>query len=156
MLGSGHAYRHLTEQKVTGDFQIERIMKKLLEHFTENPKKLLLIDSVGALMSAFSLFVIVRQFNEYFGMPQHILTYLSVIAVSFSIYSAACYFLLKERLKPYIRIIGIANIVYCASTLALLITFHSLLTVLGIAYFSIEILIICGLSYVELNVAAKI
>ena len=130
-------------------------MKKLIKYFSEKQKTLFLIDSIGAFMTAFSLFVIVRQFNEYFGMPKNELTYLSVIAVFFCIYSAACFLFLKGGLKPFIRLIGIANLIYCALTIGLLIKYNPLLTILGTTYFLIEIVIICGLSYVELNVAKK-
>ncbi len=87
-------------------------------------------------------------------MPEQELTYLSVIAVCFSIYSAACFLFLKGGLRPFIRFIGIANLIYCALTFGLLIKYHSLLTIFGTIYFLIEIVIICGLSYVELKVAA--
>jgi hypothetical protein len=130
-------------------------MKKLIKHFTEKQKTLFLIDSIGAFMTAFSLFVIVRQFNEYFGMPKKELTYLSEIAVCLCIYSAACFLFLKGGLTPFIRFIGIANLIYCALTLGLLIKYYPLLTILGTTYFLIEIVIISGLSYVELNVAAR-
>ncbi len=106
-------------------------------------------------MTAFSLFVIVRQFNEYFGMPKKELTYLSVIAVLFCIYSAACFLFLKGGLNPFLRLIGIANLIYCALTIGLLIKCYPLLTIIGTTYFLIEIVIICGLSYVELNVATR-
>lgn len=130
-------------------------MKKLVKYFTEKQKTLLLIDSMGAFMTAFFLFVIMRQFNEHFGMPKKELTYLSVIAVCFCIYSAACFIFLKGGLTPFIRFIGIANLIYCALTIGLLMKYYSLLTVIGVTYFLIEIVIICGLSYVELNVATR-
>lgn len=147
--------KHLTEQTIIINFQVNRIMKKLIKHFTEKQKTLFLIDSIGAFMTVFFLFVIMLQFNEYFGMPKKELTYLSVIAVCFCIYSAACFLFLKGGLTPFIRFIGIANLIYCALTIGLLIKYHSLLTIIGITCFLIEIVIICGLSYVELNVAAK-
>lgn len=131
------------------------MMKKLISYFTEKQKTLFLIDSIGALMTAFSLFVIVRQFNEYFGMPKNELTYLSVLAVCLCIYSATCFVFVKTGIKPFIRFIGIANLIYCAWTSLLLIKYYSLLTIFGLSYFLIEIVIICTLSYVELNVAAR-
>jgi hypothetical protein len=137
------------------NFQVNRIMKKLIKHFTEKQKTLFLIDSTGAFMTAFFLFVIVRQFDEYFGMPKKELTYLSVTAVCFCIYSAACFLFLKGGFTPFIRFIGIANLIYCALTIGLLIKYYSLLTIIGTIYFLIEIVIICGLSYVELNVATR-
>ncbi|MDH4472755.1 MAG: hypothetical protein QE487_09105 [Fluviicola sp.] len=130
-------------------------MKKLINYFSEKQKTLFLIDSIGAFMTAFSLFVIVRQFNAYVGIPKNELTLLSVIAVCFSTYSAACFLFLKRGLTPFIKFIGIANLIYCALTIGLLMKYSHSLTILGTTYFLIEIVIILGLSYVELRVATR-
>ena len=135
---------------------MNRIINKLINHLIEKPKTLFLIDSLGAIVTGFILFVIMRQLNEYIGMPKIVLTYLSFIAIFFCIYSTACFLFLKERWTPFIRLIGIANLLYCALTIGLLIKYYSLMTIIGIIYFLIEIVIICGLSYVELNVATEI
>jgi hypothetical protein len=155
MLGNGLAAKHLTEQIIVTNFQVNRIIKKLIKYFTEKQKSLFLIDSIGAFTTAFFLFVIVRQFKVHFGMPEKELTYLSVIAVFYCIYSAACFIFLKGGLTPFIRFIGIANLIYCALTIGLLIKYYPLLTIIGTTYFLIEIVIICGLGYVELNVAPR-
>ena len=135
---------------------MNRIINKLINHLIEKPKTLFFIDSLGAILTVFILFVIMRQLNEYIGMPIIVLTYLSIIAICFCIYSTACFLFLKERWTPFIRLIGVANLLYCALTIGLLIKHYSLLTIIGIIYFLIEIVIICGLSYVELNVATEI
>jgi hypothetical protein len=136
-------------------FLTHRIMNKLINLFAEKQKTLFLIDSIGAFLTAFFLFVIRVQFNEYFGMPETVLTYLSVIAICFCIYSAACFLFLKEHLSIFIRLIGIANLLYCALTIGLLFRHNPSLTILGTIYFIIEIVIICILSYIELKVAAR-
>jgi hypothetical protein len=130
-------------------------LKKLIDHFTERQRTLFLIDSLEAMMSAFFLFVIMRRFNAYFGMPKTVLTYLSVIAICFCIYSTACFLFLKGSWSPFIRLIGIANLLYCALTIGILIKYYPVLTTIGAIYFLIEIVIICGLSYIELNVAKE-
>jgi len=118
-----------------------------------HPKKLFLIDSLGALLTAFLLFVVVRNFNEYFGLPKIILTYLSAIALLLSIYSISCFCFIKSNWKDNIRIIAYANILYCVLISILLLRYHSTLTVFGLTYFLIEIAIICGLAYMELKAA---
>ena len=107
-------------------------------------------------MTAFFLFIIMRQLNQYFGMPKTVLTNLSVIASLFCIYSTTCFLFLKGRWTLFIRIIGVANLLYCVLTIGLVIKYYSLLTIIGTIYFLIEIVIICGLSYVELKVATEI
>jgi hypothetical protein len=128
-------------------------MKKFLKYFNEKPKTLFLIDSVGALMTALSLIVIVREFIEYFGMSKNEVNYLSLLAFCFCMYSAICYMFLKSNFSPFIRFIGIANSSYCALIIGLMIRYKSSITVIGIIYFLVEIIIICCLSYVELKVA---
>ena len=135
---------------------MNRIINNLINHLAEKQKRLFLIDSLGAILTAFFLFVIMRQFNGYFGMPKTVLTYLSLIAICFCIYSTTCFLFLKGRWTPFIRLIGIANLLYCALTIGLLIKYYSLLTIIGITYFLIEIIIIYVLSYVELRVATEI
>ncbi len=135
---------------------MNKVKDQLINYLIEKQRTLFLIDSLGALLTAFSLFVIVRQFNEYFGIPITILTYLSVIAICFCIYSTACFLFLNRRWTPFIRVIGIANLLYCALIMGLLIKYYPLQTIIGTVYFLIEIVIICGLAYIELNVATEI
>lgn len=134
---------------------MNRILKKLIIYFSEKQKTLFLIDSIGAFITAFFLFVIVRPLNEYFGMPIKELTYLSVIAVIFCVYSATCFLFIKDSFTAFIKFIGIANLMYCALTIGLMIKYYPLLTIIGTAYFLAEIVIICGLSYVELTVSKR-
>lgn len=114
---------------------------------------LFLVDSIGAFMTAFSLFFVMRHFDEYFKMPEIELTYLSAIALSYSIYSGGCYLFLQRGLMSFMKFIGFANLVYCALTLGLLIKYYTLLTKIDVTYFTTEIAIVCALGYLELSVA---
>lgn len=135
---------------------MNKIINKLINHFLEKPKTLFLVDGVGAILTAFVLFVIMRQLNEYFGMHKTVLTCLSVIACFFCIYSATCFLFLKSRWTLFINIIGISNLLYCFLTMGLLIKYHALLTTIGVIYFIAEIAIICALGYIEIKVAKEI
>ena len=132
------------------------MMNKLINRLADNPKTVFIIDSLGALLTAFFLFVIIRSFNEYFGMPKTALYYLSIIAVCFCLYSAVCFFFLKKRVALFIRIIGFLNLLYCLITTLLIIKYYPQLTMIGGLYFLFEILIISVLVYIELNVATEI
>jgi hypothetical protein len=131
-------------------------LSKIIKQLSSNPQKLFLIDSIGALTTASLLFVVLRNFNEYFGMPERILTYLSVIAVGFCIYSTTCFFIHKANWTPLIQGISIANLIYCVLTIGLVIFYAPQLTIIGVVYFIGEVVIICGLVYIELNVATEI
>lgn len=132
------------------------MIEKIINQLAANPKRLFLIDSIGALITTILLSVVVKQFNEYIGMPATTLTYLSIVAGCFCVYSASCFFFLKHRWTPFIQGIGIANLLYCFFTIVLMIRNYPLLTVLGITYFVGEIAIILGLIYIEFQAATAI
>lgn len=130
--------------------------KNIINRLTFKPRILFLIDGLGALLTAFFLFVVLDHFNKYVGMPTTILNSLSLIAICFCIYSIACFFFLKRHWKPFIIGIGIANLLYSILTIGILITHFSILTIIGISYFLVEIVFICGLVYIEFNIAKAI
>lgn len=132
------------------------IVRNTINHLTKKPKTLFLIDSLGAMLTAFLLLVVVRNFNEYFEMPKTILTYLSAIAACFSIFSTSCFLLVQQNWISFIRGISCANLLYCILIMIFLIIYRHQLTIIGIIYFAVEIIIISGLVYIELNVATEI
>ncbi|MGC4233772.1 MAG: hypothetical protein QM594_12415 [Niabella sp.] len=132
------------------------MVSKAINYLVSKPKMLFLIDSLGAMLTAFLLFAVLRNFNEYFGMPVVILTYLSVIAMLFCVYSATCFFFLKKDWPLFIRAIGYANLLYCILTAGLLMRHYSILTVPGITYFVVEIVVVCLLVYIEFKVATAL
>ena len=72
------------------------LFNKFINYLTDRPKNLFIIDSFGAILTAFFLFVIIRQFNFFFGLPKKEITYLSLIAFCYSIYSTSCLLFLKN------------------------------------------------------------
>ncbi len=131
-------------------------IKNVINYFAKVPRKLFMVDGLGAALTTFSLYIIGRNFNFYFGMPKYILTYLSLIALVICIFSTTCFFLLKRNWTPFIRVISIANLIYCVLTLVFLFIYFNELTKLGLTYFFVEIVIIIALVYVELNVATAL
>lgn len=132
------------------------MVKNSIHQLITAPKRLFLVDSLGAALTAFLLFIILKNFNQYIGMPEHVLIFLAALAVCFCLYSATCFFLLKGNWQPFIRIIAGANILYCILTLIFLMTYAPLLTTIGMGYFLMEIAIVCGLVYIELTIAKRI
>jgi hypothetical protein len=128
-------------------------IKSAIDYFSRNPRTLFLLDGLGAVLTTFSLFFVLRNYYDYFGIPANILTYLSVIGLVYCAYSMACYCLLKDYWTPYLRIIGISNFLYCILTTMLLYAYYKGLTRIGLTYFLAEILIIMLLVYIELRVA---
>ena len=127
-------------------------MQKVINKLTLNPKRLFLFDGLGALLTAFFLFVILRSFNGYFGMPKTTLNFLSIIALAFSVYSFCCFFLISNNWHPFLKAISIANLLYCCLTVGLVIYHYPLMTTLGVTYFLIEIVMVCVLVFFEIKV----
>lgn len=130
-------------------------MNDIIRRLTLKPRTLFLIDGIGAFATAFFLFAILRTFNEYFGMPQITLTYLSIIAVVFCFYSITCFFVLSDNWQPYLKTISFANLIYCCLTMGLVLYYYQNLSILGITYFLAEITIVCALVFVELKILSK-
>jgi hypothetical protein len=126
-------------------------MNRFIRSLTLRPKTIFIVDGFGALVTAFLIFAILRTFNDYIGMPQATLTYLSLIAVIFCLYSTTCFFLLKDNWRPFLRVIIIANLLYCFLTVGLAISYHQSITAIGTTYFLTEIIVVSGLVFVELK-----
>ena len=122
------------------------------EGLTKYPKRIFLIDSLGALLTAFLLFVVLKSYEEYFGMPKNMLNYLSAIALVYFLYSFSCYILTIKHWAKFLRIIIGANLFYVLLTLSLIIYYLEQLTILGITYFALEIIVIIALVSIEIQI----
>ncbi|TAE28111.1 MAG: hypothetical protein EAZ91_15025 [Cytophagales bacterium] len=121
----------------------------------KNPKRLFLIDSLGAMLTLFGLIGILLPLKKWFGMPRQTLLLLAVIALGLAIYSGCCLLFVKRNWRPFLKIVSVANLLYCALTAGMVITHYAQLTALGVAYFVAEIGIVCGLVYVEYQTIAQ-
>lgn len=119
-------------------------------------KKLFLIDSIGALLSAFLLGMVLANFENAFGIPKNVFYSLSAIACLFLLYSSTCFLFLKENWKPYLTIIAIGNLFYCCLTIGMLLYFYRTVTVLAWIYFIGEVTIIVALATLELKTASAL
>ena len=84
-------------------------------------------------------------------MPRKVLYVLSVMACIYAIYSIYCYYFIEHPWRPFLKIIGIANLLYCMLTIGLLIAYHQSITILGFIYFLLEISVIGCLVIIELK-----
>jgi len=132
------------------------IFRNVIDRLAKEPRKLFLIDCLGAFLTAFLLFAVLRAYHEFVGVAIGTLTLLAGIAAVFCIYSACCFLFLKGNWGPFIQAISIANLLYCIVTLGLVFIPGSEISLAGKIYFLGEILVVCGLVYVELAVAKAI
>ena len=106
-------------------------------------------------MSALLLGVVATSLADSFGMPSSVLYLLASVAVMFAVYSFSCYFFVVSDQSFYLRIIAIANLVYCLLTVGIVVYFYPQLTGVGLIYFGLEIMIIIGLVMMELKACSK-
>ncbi len=130
-------------------------IQQILDKIIPNPKKLFLIDSLGAFLTAFFLGVLLVELEEIFGMPKQVLYYLSLIAICFGMYSILCHFFLKKNWSPYLKIIIIVNLMYGCVTVGLVGYFYQRLTILGLTYFTLEIMVMITLIVIEVLILYK-
>lgn len=129
-------------------------MLKTIHQLVVNPRKLLLIDGLGALFTAIMLFII-SMLQPYFGLPTQALNYLCGIAIVFSLYSLGSYAMVKNNYKPWLAVIAVANSLYCILTLVIIIIHFKTTTPLAVIYFLGETSIIALLVYIELKFATS-
>ncbi len=137
-------------------------IKSIVEQLKANPKVIFLIDGIGAFITFLSLFGIGFWVHHYFGMPQNVLYSLGFVVVFYGVYSFSCYFFLFAKIgkavkkwQSFLKVIIVANSLYCVIMSFLLIYFYQSLTVLGFTYFSLEISIITVLVILEMKMAFK-
>lgn len=116
-------------------------------------QKLLLLDSIGAILSALFL-VVIKEFEPIFGITCEIIVLLLPFPLLFSIYSFVAYFYSKNQWPLFLKGIAVGNLIYCFVTLYSIIVFFKKLTALGISYFLIEIIIIVSLAIYELKISS--
>ncbi len=117
-------------------------------------RQILLIDSLGALLSAISL-LIIPQFEDSLGIPKSLAFNLAILPIIFFIFSFLSYKFGGQKWQLLLKTIAIANLFYCGLTLYIILTNVETLKSMGIAYFTIEILIILVLAIIELKIATK-
>ena len=125
----------------------------LIQSFIADPRKIFLVDGLGALLSAFFLGVVLVQFEDSIGVSKDLLIYLSLAAVVMAVYSLSCYFGFPNKWRLFLKAIAIVNLLYCCVTVGLILLDSETLSILGYLYFIIEILIVVSLVFVELKVA---
>jgi len=118
-------------------------------------KKLFLVDSFGALLSAVLLAGVLAQFEQFIGLPSWILYLLAAIAMIFAAFSLFCFLRVDSNWQSYLHTIAILNISYSGLTIVFLISNWITLTVYGLLYFSIELSLVLLLAYTELKTAIK-
>lgn len=121
----------------------------LFQQLSAYPRRIFLIDGVGAVLTAFLLCVVLASFQSFFGMPVRVLYVLGAVAVVFAAYSFSCYCWLKRNHRSFLAAIIIANLLYAVLSLGLVIYYFPQLSSWGLLYFAGEIIVILVLVSIE-------
>jgi len=122
-----------------------------------NPRKVILIDAFGALLSAFILGVLGLRFQSLFGIPQSALYILAALPCLFFLFDLFCYLKRERRyIRLGLRVIGIANLTYCCLSVIMLIYHWESLTANAFVYMTLELFIVSVLALLELEISKSV
>lgn len=130
------------------DYSIGRLTMKISTYFSD-PKRIFLLDGLGAFVSAIILISIYLVFNTYFGMPTWVFGFQAGIATFFAVFSLSCFLFLKSDWKVFLKTICFLNASYCCLTIIFQLVYIDQLTVFDVLFFTTEIGVISLLVYLE-------
>ncbi len=87
-----------------------------------NPRKIFLIDAIGALVSALLLFLVVGRVQPSFGISYDTIFSLAIIACNYFFFSLYSYLFLYKKPFRYLKMIALLNGLY--SVLILVLFYH--------------------------------
>jgi len=121
--------------------------------FTNNPRKLLLFDAAGALLSAFLLGFVLVKFESFFGIPKNTLFLLATIPIFFALFDLSSFVTNILPIKTYLKSIALFNIGYCFLSYGFAIYNADVITLLGWVYIFSEVLIVLVLARLEFKLS---
>ncbi|EZH74105.1 hypothetical protein ATO12_14620 [Aquimarina atlantica] len=132
------------------------VFQQIIDKMTLHPKRLFLIDGLGALLSAFLLGVVLVKLENIFGIPATALYILAFLPCIFAIYDFYCYLSVKKNQRYFLTAIALMNLIYCFISIGIALQHLQKITVFGWGYILIEILILIALITIELKTASKL
>lgn len=130
-------------------------MQSPLKTLIANPRKLFLVDAIGALVSVLFLGVVLVYLEDKIGMTKNVLYILASLPIFFASYSFSCYLFLNNNWSPFIKGIAIMNFLYSLLTIGILFFYDHNLTVLGWTYFVVELIILFVLIRIEFKASMQ-
>lgn len=120
--------------------------------FNLTPKRMFLIDGIGALLTASFLALILPHFQEQIGIPTDTLILMGAAGALYSIYSLSCFYFLRQDYAIWLKIIILANLLYCVASAGIVTVYVEQITLLGFVYFALEVCVILAVVALELFV----
>ena len=130
------------------------ILYKVISQWS--PRQVFLADAFGALLTTLTLSLILVQVKSHLGIDATTLYTLASFAAILFLYSSTVFVVKPLNWLPFLRIIALANMVYCPITFALLWEIHEELTTLAYVYFVGEAMLIMSIALAEWEYANNI
>ena len=128
----------------------------MIKSFITNPKKLFLMDALGAMISAVLLGIVLVKLEDVFGIPRKTLYFLAGLPILFTVYDLICLTKDKSNVGPFLKVIGIVNIVYCCISIGTTVYHFKTITIFGYLYIIIEVIITFSLALFEYKIGNKV
>ncbi len=121
-----------------------------------SPRQVFLLDGLGGVLTATLLGLILPLFHEHLGLGPRTLRWLGLAGLGYAAFSLSTFWRSPRRVAPYLRVIVVANLVYCAVIIAVLSARRADVTVLGFGYFAVEVVVILALVGLEVGVLRRL
>ena len=123
--------------------------------YTLSARQWLMIDAVGAAVSAFLLYVVLPSWQPQHGIPLPALKLLARIPVCFVAIDLYGIFIRREHHATALRFIAVCNLLYCLMSLGVALYYGQHVRIWGWAYLLGEVAVVYLLARWEFRVAAK-
>ncbi|WP_026947112.1 hypothetical protein [Algoriphagus marincola] len=114
-----------------------------------SPRTMFFVDSMGAILTATTIGIVLPYFNDYLGVEIGHLHFLAIYVLVLFAYSFSVFLIKPTKWVILLKIIALANFSYCVITLKLVYQHFEDLTMLAVIYFIVESLLIMGIAVVE-------
>jgi hypothetical protein len=93
--------------------------------------------------------------ENFFGLSKSATVVLSIPITTLLIFSMSCFLLKPQNWKFYMKFVILGNLAYCLFTTTVIILKFKQLTLWGVSYFLLEILVILFIAGVEIMTLRK-
>ncbi|WP_109852260.1 hypothetical protein [Aquimarina sp. AU58] len=132
------------------------VFRQVINKMVVHPKRLFLIDGLGALLSAFLLGVVLVKLESIFGIPAKALYILAFFPCIFALYDLYCYLRVKKNQRYFLTAIALMNLIYCFISIGVAFQHYQKITAFGWGYIIVEIIILIVLINIELKTVSKL
>ena len=124
----------------------------MIDYLNElSPKRVFLIDGIGASVTSISYAAILAFFRPNFGFSLEMCLALFSMALIFACYSLVFAWINYGKWRSFLRIIAVANLLFCSVALGFMIWKFEKITILGKVYIVAESLLVTCIAMFELK-----